>query len=223
MPENNETERLDSPLVVHKETDESYYGTGVVLTDATHDSQESAPTIERHRFQKDKKEKTNKFPIVLMIVILIAAAAAAVLIKFDVINIDLQSREKSTADASVSSEAENPFKNTITVQGMYIFYEGIQMQDIYALQKQIQYLPQSTELTVQDENANSDLLNYNVMPLLQSLGLNYTVTYVKSTGLVPQANTDPNFNLEEFNQSLASIEEASNASEQAQQSTQSAQ
>ncbi len=210
MSANFNNDNLDSPLVVHKETDESYFGNAMTVMDLTHESEESAPTIERHRFKKEKKEKKNKFPIAVIVVVLVVIAAAAVLIKFDVIKLDSSKVKQNNTTSSDTAENVNRFKNTITVQGMYLFYEGVQVKDVYELQQKIEYIPQDTKLIVQDENANSDLLNYNITPLLQSLGFDYTVSYVKSTGLVAQDYNDPNFNLEEFNKSLASIEDESN-------------
>lgn len=217
MSANFNNDNLDSPLVVHKETDESYSGTAMTAMDSTHEDEESAPTIERHRFKKEKKEKKSKLPAAAVVVVLVLVAATAALIKFDVIKLDDSKAKHNSTTSSDAADNINRFKNTITVQGMYLFYEGVQVKDIYELQQKIEYIPQDTKLIVQDENANSDLLNYNVTPLLQSLGFDYTVSYVKSTGLVAQDYNDPNFNLEEFNKSLASIEDESNKQESKQQ------
>ena len=62
-------ENLDSPLVVHKKDDASYQeaNTEVSMQNTHVDEDSDMPTLERHRFKKEKKKK--KWPYVLCILI----------------------------------------------------------------------------------------------------------------------------------------------------------
>ena len=52
-------ENLDSPLVVHKKDDASYQeaNTEVSMQNTHVDEDSDMPTLERHRFKKEKKKK----------------------------------------------------------------------------------------------------------------------------------------------------------------------
>ena len=73
-------ENLDSPLVVHKKDDASYQeaNTEVSMQNTHVDEDSDMPTLERHRFKKEKKKK--KWPYVLCILIAILAVVLVVLL-----------------------------------------------------------------------------------------------------------------------------------------------
>ena len=69
---------LCSPLIVHKEGDASYQPDAVEdgMT-ATHTEDElEAPTIERHRFRKKKKNHKGAYVLILLLVAVVAVCAA---------------------------------------------------------------------------------------------------------------------------------------------------
>lgn len=72
-------ENLDSPLVVHKKDDASYQeaNTEVSMQNTHVDEDSDMPTLERHRFKKEKKKK--KWPYVLCTLIAILAVVLVVL------------------------------------------------------------------------------------------------------------------------------------------------
>ena len=59
MADEIKEEKLDSPLVVHKKGDASYQeeGNEVSMQNTHVDEDSDAPTLERHRFKKEKKKK----------------------------------------------------------------------------------------------------------------------------------------------------------------------
>ena len=62
MADEIKEEKLDSPLVVHKKGDASYQeeGNEVSMQNTHVDEDSDAPTLERHRFKKEKKKKGKK-------------------------------------------------------------------------------------------------------------------------------------------------------------------
>ena len=58
MADEIKEEKLDSPLVVHKKGDASYQeeGNEVSMQNTHVDEDSDAPTLERHRFKKEKKK-----------------------------------------------------------------------------------------------------------------------------------------------------------------------
>lgn len=205
MEEEIKEEILDSPLIVHKKSDASYQETasevGMQTTHIDEDSSDE-PTLERHRFKKKKKKK--KWPYVLVAVIVIAVAVLAVLFNKGVIS--LGQKETTTAPRkSYTTQAENRFEGTITVKGTYLFFEGVEVDGIGALEREIKYLDKGTRFTVQDENANSDFLNFEVLSLLSKYEMEYDITHIVSSGLTsvyevtalsveatqPQSDTNP--------------------------------
>ncbi len=183
MDEEINEERLDSPLVVHKKSDASYQETaGEVTMSATHTDEESsdAPTLERHRFRKEKKKK--KWPYVLIVLIAIAMAVLCALMYSDVIPV----REKETTTQttrSYTTQQVNKFDGIITVKKTYIFFEGTEIDGIQGLEKEIKYLDKGTKFTVQDENADSNFLNLEVLSLLSKYKIDYEITHIVSSGL----------------------------------------
>lgn len=188
MEEDNREEILDSPLIVHKPGDASYQETpadgGMQTTHIDEDT--DAPTLERHRFKKEKKKK--KWPYILLAVIAVAVIVIVVLVN----NGTIGSKEEETVTQSKKSYTtveENPFEDTITVKGTYLFFEGTEIDGIGELERKIKYLDKGTEFTVQDESADSNFLNFEVLSLLSDYEMNYTVTYVVSSGLMSKYET----------------------------------
>lgn len=183
MEEEIKEERLDSPLVVHKKSDASYQETATEVTmNATHTDDETSdmPTLERHRFRKEKKKK--KWPYVLIVLIAIVMAVLCALIYSDVIPV----REKETTTQttrSYTTQKTNEFKGIITVKGTYIFFEGTEVDGIKGLEKEIKYLDNGTKFEIQDENADSNFLNYEVLSLLSKYNFDYEITHIVSSGL----------------------------------------
>lgn len=184
MNEDNLDEQLDSPLVVHKESDASYQA--VVNDDSTQTRSEDeldAPTLERHRFKKEKKP--SKVPYVIAILIVVAAAIFAGL--YFTGNIEFGSGKGATESPTKKSYTtlpQNDFEDTITVKGTYLFFEGTEMDTIEDLIREIKYLDDGIVLTIQDENADSNYLNNEVLPVLVQYDVDYNVKYIVSSGLV---------------------------------------
>lgn len=183
MEEEIKEEGLDSPLVVHKKNDASYQETATEVTmNATHTDDETSdmPTLERHRFRKEKKKK--KWPYVLIVLIAIVMAVLCTLIYSDVIPV----REKETTTQttrSYTTQQTNEFKGIITVKGTYIFFEGTEVDGIQGLEREIKYLDNGTKFEIQDENADSNFLNYEVLSLLSKYNFDYEITHIVSSGL----------------------------------------
>ena len=188
MADEIKEEKLDNPLVVHKKDDASYQEeNNEVSMQNTHvDEDTDAPTLERHRFKKEKKKK--KWPYVLLVIVVAAIVVIDVLINNGTIK--LPTKETTTqAASSYTTEAANPFKNTITVKGTYIFYEGTELDDIGALEREIKYQDADKTFTVQDEHADSNFLNKEVLPLLTEYKMKYNVTHIQSSGLISKYET----------------------------------
>lgn len=188
MEEEIKEEVLDSPLVVHKQSDASYQedtsSTGMQTTHVDDDS--DAPTLERHRFKKEKKKK--KWPYFVLAVVVAAFVIIAVLISNGTISFD----KKETTEApekSYTTQQVNPFENTITVKGAYVFFEGKEVDGITGLEREIKYLNEGTTFIVQDENANSDFLNFEVLALLSQYKMKYEITHIVSSGLMSSYET----------------------------------
>ncbi len=186
MEEEIKEEILDSPLVVHQETDASYQQTaGEVGMYATHTEEETSntPTLERHRFKKDKKKK-NKWYVVFLLILVVGAAVLAGLYYSGTVDFT-RSQETTTAPRkSYTTRQENKFDGVITVKSTYIFFEGKEINGISELEKKVKYLDKGTSFVVQDENADSNFLNYEVLSLLTKYEINYDITHVVSSGLV---------------------------------------
>lgn len=188
MEDDIREEVLDNPLVVHKPDDASYQekaeSGGMQTTHIDEDS--DAPTLERHRFKKVKKKK--KWPYVVLALVLVCAAVLAVLLGNGTIHFG----EKETTakpKKSYTTQVENPFENTITVKGTYLFYEGEELEGIGDLEREIKYLDAGTKFIVQDEKADSNFLNFEVLALLSQYEFEYEVTYVVSSGLTSKYET----------------------------------
>lgn len=183
MEEEIREEKLDSPLVVHKKSDASYQETATEVTmNATHTDDESSdgPTLERHRFRKEKKKK--KWPYVLLVLVAITMAVLCALVYSNVI--PLREKETTTQTTrSYTTQPVNDFDGIITIKGTYIFFEGVEIDGIQALEKEIKYLDEGTSFVIQDEKADSNFLNYEVLSLLSLYNIDYEITHIVSSGL----------------------------------------
>lgn len=188
MDEDIREEILDSPLVVHKPDDASYQETasegGMQTTHIDDDS--DVPTLERHRFKRVKKKK--EWPFVLVALILAAVIIIVVLANNGIIKFGAQ---ETTAQPkkSYTTQAENPFADTITVKGTYLFFEGTEVDGIGGLEREIKYMDKGTKFIVQDENADSNFLNFEVLSMLSDYGMEYDITHIVSSGLLSKYET----------------------------------
>lgn len=188
----NEKAQPDSPLVVHKESDASYQpepaGDGMT---ATHEeSALDAPTIERHRYKKKKKSHKGAYSLLLLLVAAVAVCAA--LYFTGTFDFGLASKEttvQTTTKKSYTTQPVNRFEGIITVKGTYLFFEGTEVDGISGLIQEIKYLDEGTQFTVQDENADSNFLNYQVLKTLSDYGIKYKITHVVSSGLESKYET----------------------------------
>lgn len=186
MEEEKKRDVLDSPLVVHKKDDASFQETANEVTmSATHTDEESAdtPTLERHRFKKKKKK--SKAPYVILVLLAVAAAVICVLVYNDVIPIG-KPETTATTKKSYTTKQVNAFEGIITVKGTYIFFEGTEVDGLRGLEKEIKYLDKGTKFIVQDENADSNFLNFNVLSLLSQYAVDYEIKHIVSSGLVAE-------------------------------------
>ncbi len=176
--------KLDSPLVVHKESDASYLDTaGTVEIESTHTYEEERPTLERHRFKKEKK----KSPLPYIIIIIVIIVAVVVGLYFGgVFSKNNEETTEHTTKSSYTTTEENKFKGIITIKGTYIFFEGEEVDGIKGLERCIKYLDEGTHFIIQDENADSTFLNDDVISLLQQYNIDYEIKYIVSSGLVSQ-------------------------------------
>ena len=182
-------EKLDSPLVVHKPNDASYQETANdVDMNTTHtDEDEDMPTLERHRFRKEKKSKKNGVWIFLCL-LAVAVAVFCGLLQSGKIN--LKKPEPTTkVERTYTTEKVNEFEGKITVKGTYIFFEGEEIDGIKELEREVKYLDKGASFVVQDENADSNFLNFEVLGTLTEYGIGYEVEHIYSSGLKSKYET----------------------------------
>lgn len=182
-------EKLDSPLVVHKKTDASYAESVSDYTMEETHIEEEQPTLERHRFKKDNK-KGSKKPLVVAIIILVLVVVFGALYLTGNISFKKTSDYKKpvTTTTQTTTSLQEAYKNTIVVKDTYIFVDGVEVDGIEGLQDALKYEDQSTtRYTIIDEDADSIFLNDNVLPILQSMKFydkRTKITHKESTGLM---------------------------------------
>lgn len=183
MADEFKEERLDSPLVVHKKDDASYQETANKADmSATHsDDENSVPTLERHRFRKEKKG--NKGAWVIIVLIAIAVGVVCALFYSGVISLGEKETTAKPQKTYVST-TENKYEGIITVKGTYIFFEGKEVDGLQGLEKEIKYLDAGAGFIIQDENADSNFLNLDILSLLTQYNIDYDVKHIVSSGLV---------------------------------------
>lgn len=185
MDEDFKEEKLDNPLIVHKESDASYQETASeVSMSFTHTEEDSdMPTLERHRFKKTKKKK--KWPWFVIGVIAVVAAICIALYYNGYFKTETNDTTTTTRK-SYTTQTVNQYEGIITVKNTYIFFEGEEVDGIQGLIKEIKYLDPGTYFVVQDEKADSNFLNFDVLPILEQYNIKYDVKYVASSGLMAE-------------------------------------
>lgn len=183
---NNNDEKLDSPLVVHKVTDASYMEMeNSVDVNQTHIEEETA-TLERHRFRKEKK--STKWPVIITFLVVIVAVGCYVYFSGTADKI-FKPEATTQPQAAENTSSANKYEGIITVKGTYIFFEGEEVDGIDGLTREIKYLDPGTEFVVQDEDADPTFLGEEVLPLLSQYGIKYEERYVISSGLTSKYET----------------------------------
>lgn len=186
---NTAEEKLDSPLVVHKKGDASFQETANELDmSLTHDfdRENELPTLQRHRFKKKKKGSGRYWWLVAFIAVAVAVVSA--LVYSGVISFEKDETTTKPQRTYVST-TENRFKGVITVKGTYVFFEGKEVDGLKGLESEVKYLGSGTKLVIQDENAEENFLNLDVLSLLTTYKIDYTVKHIVSSGLVSKYET----------------------------------
>lgn len=185
-------EQLESPLIVHKVTDASYQETASeIAMEETH-IDEDEPTLQRHRFRKDQKKKSkNKNAFVTLLVILVICGAVFAGLYYGGV-FSNQEKQEITQSAESTTETTTSiveaYQGKIVIKGTYIFVDGLEVNGIEGLQNALKYVdPSPTAYEIVKENANSDFLNNDVLPLLLEMKFydkSTVITSVVSSGLV---------------------------------------
>lgn len=180
-------EKLDSPLVVHKETDASYEeNSSEIDVNITHIEEDSA-TLERHRFKRVKKK--SKAPYFICAVIVISAVFAGLYYGGIIPGFADKEITEKQPDNTAETTEENRFEGIITVKGTYLFFEGREINGTEELISEIKYTDSSKKFIIQDENADSKFLNNEILPLLTEYNIQYEVKFVVSSGLMSANET----------------------------------
>ena len=191
----NDNNKLDNPLVVHKETDASFQDVNeendITAGDVTitHYDEEQ-PTLERHRFKKVKKKK--KYPYVILILVIVIVVIVSLMFAGVIPNPFVSDDDGDSAEVTTEETTEevNEFEGIITVKGTYLFYEGEEINGSEELIRKIKYLdPEEKSFIVQDEDADSTFLNDEILPVLENYGFEYEVKFIISSGLVSENET----------------------------------
>lgn len=189
MEEEIREEVLDNPLVVHKKSDASYIenlsDSAMNLTHTDDDSDE-IPTLERHRFKKKKKNK--KWQWVVIALIAVAVAVCCALYYSGVLGGNREETTQTTRKYYVTQKSED-FKGIITVKGTYIFFEGEEIDGIEGLDRAVKYLDSGQKFIVQDEKADEDFLNFQILSTLSKYNIDYEITHIVSSGLISKYET----------------------------------
>lgn len=190
MSEEFEAEKLDSPLVVHKQTDASYHETANHIDAAsTHEQENNTSNLVRHRFKRVKRRR--KAPYIIIALVIIAAVLCGLYYGGVIGNRKENITQPSTTQPYVEI-TENKFEGIITVKKTYIFFEGEELNNLEELERKIKYLDAGTKFVVQDEDADGVLLNDEILPLLKQYGIDYGdgPKFIVSSGLKSEYETD---------------------------------
>lgn len=184
-----EFEKLDSPLVVHKETDASYLETANkdALSVSNAEEKEASANLVRHRFRRVKKRR--KAPWFILVVVIIVAVVCGLYFS-GVIGNRKETPTEPTTKGSYLDVTENKFENVITVKGTYIFFEGEELSGTEDLERSIKYLDTTVTLTVQDEEADPVFLYEEIIPLLDDYKLKHEEKMIISSGLKSKYETE---------------------------------
>lgn len=187
-----ELDRLESPLIVHKVTDASYQQTASDISMEETHIDDDEPTLERHRFRKEPKKSRGGVKFALLIIV-IAVAVLAGLYYGGVIDFgkDKETTKPSTeATTEATTSIEDAYKGKIVVKKMYIFVDGVEVDGIEGLQSALKYVdPSPTAYEIVKEDANSDFLNYDILPLMKNMGFydeSTVISTIVSTGLIAE-------------------------------------
>ena len=175
-------EKLDNPLVVHNKNDASYENSDENLTMSKTHTKQEGPTLERHRFKKDRSKSSKKF-LAFIIIVLILAVAFCVL--YFTGNISFNSTKTTTT-------LEQAYAGTIVVKNTYIFVDGEEVEGIEGMQEALRLQePSTTAYTIINDSADTNFIDNEVVPVLLDMGFydeNTNVTH-KSTALIPSELT----------------------------------
>lgn len=179
--------KLDYPLVVHREDDASYRDNDSNYDDkmrATHfnESDEDAPTLERHRFKKEKKSHKGIWAL-LIIAAIIVSVMCGLFYSGKIPFSQKDTTAPSKPERTYSTTQENKFKGIITVKNTFIFFEGKEVDGLKGLESEIKYLDKGTKFIVQDESADSNFLNFEVLTMLSKYEMDYEIKNIVSSGL----------------------------------------
>lgn len=177
-----EFEKLDSPLVVHKETDASYLETANIdIVSTAKKIEENKTSLVRHRFKKNKKK--SKLPYFLLLIVVIASVLCGLYFGGVIGNKEENTTEKPT-NKTYAEIPENRYEGIITIKGTYIFFEGEELNDTAELERKLKYLDTNTTFVIQDEDADSVLLSQEIIPLLDKYGVKHEEPkFIISSGL----------------------------------------
>lgn len=190
MAEEFDDKKLDSPLIVHKVTDASYQETAnEIEVDFTHTDDDDTATLERHRYRK--VEKAKKWPYILAASIVAALIIICALYFSGVFAPSAENDIPEKTSGYLETE-ENKFSGIITVKGNYIFFEGEEVDGVNGLVSEIKYLDKGASFIIQNENANSTLLNEEIIPVLNSYGIKYEIKIIVSSGLISAYEANEN-------------------------------
>lgn len=176
---------LDSPLVVHKESDASYNGCPNfdLMNKTAIDENDTAPSIERHRFKKKKKNPNKNKIITIVLLVVLVAVCVGVTVHFVNDSKSNENKNSVTAEETTKSLSE-VFKNTITVQGTTIYYEVEVIDNVVELESNIKFLPKDTQIIIQNEHADSDFFESVKEVVLQcEFEKEPKVEFIQSSGL----------------------------------------
>lgn len=176
---------LDSPLVVHKESDASYNGCPNfdLMNKTAIDENDTAPSIERHRFKKKKKNPNKNKIITIVLLVVLVAVCVGVTVHFVNDSKSNENKNSVTAEETTKSLSE-VFKNTITVQGTTIYYEAEVIDNVVELESNIKFLPKDTQIIIQNEHADSDFFESVKEVVLQcEFEKEPKVEFIQSSGL----------------------------------------
>ena len=177
-----EFEKLDSPLIVHKETDASYHETANIdVISTTNKAEENETNLVRHRFRKKKKK--SKAPYFILLIVIIVSVLCGLYFSGVIGNKERNTTEPAT-NKTYAEVPENRFEGIITVKGTYIFFEGEEVEGTADLERTLKYLDKGTTFVIQDEDAEQVLLYQEIIPLLDKYEINHEEPkYIISSGL----------------------------------------
>lgn len=181
----DELEKLDSPLVVHKETDASYHETANIdIISTTNKVEENTTNLVRHRFRKKKKKKGKILLYLILFIVIIVSVLCGLYFSGVIGNKEEKTTEPST-DKTYVSVPENKFEGVITVKGSYIFFEGEEIDGVAELERVVKYLDTNTAFVIQDEEADPVLLSQEIIPLLDKYSIKHDEPkFIISSGLI---------------------------------------